>query len=123
STLLMADIRDILIITTPQDNVLFRQLLGDGSHLGVSLSFATQDKPRGIAEAFIIARDFVGKSSAALILGDNIFYGQGLLNLLRSAQASPCGATIFAYVVADPERYGWWKLTRAGGRCRLRKNP
>jgi len=103
STLLMADIR---VITTPQDNVLFRQLLGDGSHLGVSLSFATQDKPRGIAEAFIIARDFVGKSSAALILGDNIFYGQGLLNLLRSAQASPCGATIFAYVVADPERYG-----------------
>jgi glucose-1-phosphate thymidylyltransferase len=106
STLLMADIRDILIITTPQDNVLFRQLLGDGSHLGVSLRFATQDKPRGIADAFIIARDFVGKSSAALILGDNIFYGHGLLNLLRSAQAGPCGATIFAYVVADPERYG-----------------
>jgi len=106
STLLMADIRDILIVTTPHDNALFRELLGDGSHLGIKLSFATQARPRGIADAFIVARDFVGRESAALILGDNIFHGHGLLNLLRSAQASSCGATIFAYVVADPERYG-----------------
>jgi glucose-1-phosphate thymidylyltransferase len=106
STLLMADIRDILIITTPKDNALFRQLLGDGSHLGIKIGFATQDKPRGIADAFIVARDFVGNDSAALILGDNVFYGHGLFDLLRSAQDGSAGATIFAYVVADPERYG-----------------
>ena len=95
STLLMADIRDILIITTPKDNALFRQLLGDGSHLGIKIAFATQDKPRGIADAFVVARDFVGNDSAALILGDNIFYGHGLFDLLRSAQESSAGATIF----------------------------
>jgi glucose-1-phosphate thymidylyltransferase len=106
SALMMADIRDILIITTPQDQPLFKHLLGDGSRLGIRLAYAIQDKPRGLAEAFIIGRDYVGDDRVALILGDNIFYGHGLPTLLQSAISRPHGATIFAYVVSDPERYG-----------------
>ena len=111
STLMMADIRDILIITTPNDQSRFKQLLGDGSKFGIRLSFATQDKPRGLAEAFTIGPDFVEGDHVALILGDNIFYGHGLPDLLLSAQARPLGATVFGYVVAVPG-----KIRRGGDR-------
>jgi glucose-1-phosphate thymidylyltransferase len=123
STLMMADIRDILIITTPQDQILFKQLLGDGSKLGVRLSFATQDEPRGLAEAFVIARDFVGGDRVAMILGDNIFYGHGLPDLLLSAQARPLGATVFGYVVADPERYGVVEIDAHGRALSIEEKP
>ncbi|MEI9915784.1 MAG: glucose-1-phosphate thymidylyltransferase RfbA [Methylovirgula sp.] len=108
SVLMLADIRDILIITTLQDQPSFMvmALLGDGDRLGVQLTYAIQDAPRGLAEAFIIGRDFVGNDNVALILGDNIFYGHGLQDLLRSAVSVAQGATIFAYVVSDPGRYG-----------------
>jgi glucose-1-phosphate thymidylyltransferase len=123
STLMMADIRDILIITTPQDQILFRQLLGDGAKFGIRLSFATQDAPRGLAEAFIIGRDFVGGDRVALILGDNIFYGHGLPDLLLSARARTCGATVFGYVVADPERYGVVEIGTDGRALSIEEKP
>jgi glucose-1-phosphate thymidylyltransferase len=106
SVLMMAEIRDILIITTPQDQPAFRALLGDGDRLGIHLSYAVQDAPRGLAEAFIIGREFVGDQNVALVLGDNIFYGHGLPELLQSAASHGDGATIFGYVVSDPGRYG-----------------
>ena len=106
SVLMMADIRDILIITTPQDQPAFRKLLGDGSQFGIKLSYAVQDAPRGLAEAFIIGRRFVGNDNVALVLGDNIFYGHGLPELLKQAAGRTEGATIFGYVVRDPQRYG-----------------
>ena len=105
STLMTAGIRDILIISTPYDLPLFEKLLGDGSELGCSFRFAVQDQPRGLAEAFIIGEDFVHKDGAALILGDNIFYGHGLDQQLRDA-SNPTGGIVFAYRVADPDRYG-----------------
>lgn len=123
STLMMADIRDILIITTPQDQFLFKQLLGDGSNLGINLSFAMQDKPRGLAEAFIIGRDFVGSDHVALILGDNIFYGHGLPDLFLSARANQLGATIFGYVVMDPERYGVVEIDARGRAISIEEKP
>jgi glucose-1-phosphate thymidylyltransferase len=106
SVLMMANIRDILIITTPEDQTAFRNLLGDGRHLGITISYAIQSEPRGLAEAFIIGRDFVGGDRVALILGDNIFYGHGLPELLKRAAVRREGATIFSYVVSDPQRYG-----------------
>ncbi len=123
SVLMMADIRDILIITTPQDRPLFEHLLGDGSRLGIRLSFAIQDAPRGLAEAFVIGRDFVGDDRAALILGDNIFYGHGLPALLHEAIARPHGATIFAYVVSDPERYGVVEIDAVGRAVSIEEKP
>jgi len=123
STLMMADIRDILIITTPQDHPLFEHLLGDGSRLGIRLSYAIQDEPRGLAEAFVIGRDFVGTDRVALILGDNIFYGHGLPTLLASAIARPNGATIFAYVVSDPERYGVVEIDPRGQAASIEEKP
>ena len=105
STLMTAGIKDVLIISTPYDLPLFEKLLGDGSSLGCSFHFAVQDKPRGLAEAFIIGESFVGKDGAALILGDNIFYGHGLDHQLKQA-SDPQGGIVFAYRVADPERYG-----------------
>ncbi len=105
SVLMLAGIREILFITTPHDQEAFKKLLGDGSHVGCKFEFAVQEQPNGLAEAFIIGEEFIGKEKVALILGDNIFYGNGLGSLLRS-KVNVQGATIFAYPVKDPERYG-----------------
>ncbi len=106
TTLMMAGIRDILIISTPQDTPRFRELLGDGSQWGLQLTYAVQPSPDGLAQAFIIGRDFVGNHPSALILGDNIYYGQGLEQKLKAANERTSGASVFAYHVLDPERYG-----------------
>ncbi|MDQ3863717.1 MAG: glucose-1-phosphate thymidylyltransferase RfbA [Actinomycetota bacterium] len=106
SSLMLAGIRDILVISTPADLPRFEQLLGDGSRWGINLEYAVQPEPEGLAQAFIIGRDFVGDESVALILGDNIFYGQGFGRTLREAAGRASGATIFGYHVKDPERYG-----------------
>lgn len=106
STLMLAGIREILIISTPKDLPNFQALLGDGSKWGISLSYAEQPSPDGLAQAYIIGADFVGDSPSCLILGDNIFYGHGVSDLLKNASARNAGATVFAYHVSDPERYG-----------------
>ena len=106
ATLMLAGIREILIISTPRDLPSFRDLLGDGSAFGIALSYAEQAQPNGLAEAFLIGREFVGDDSAALILGDNIFFGSGLAALCREVAARETGATVFAYHVEDPQRYG-----------------
>jgi glucose-1-phosphate thymidylyltransferase len=106
STLLLAGMRDILIISTPQDTPRFFQLLGDGSQWGIHLTYAVQPSPDGLAQAFLIGEQFIGNSTSALVLGDNIFYGHDLHTLLTGAQQQPKGATVFAYHVHDPERYG-----------------
>ncbi|MGI9044068.1 MAG: glucose-1-phosphate thymidylyltransferase RfbA [Gemmatimonadaceae bacterium] len=106
STLMLAGIREILIISTPTDTPRFRELLGDGTQFGIDLSYAVQEKPEGLAQAFIIGADFLGDDPAALVLGDNVFFGQGLPEQLSRASAETEGATIFAYHVKDPERYG-----------------
>jgi glucose-1-phosphate thymidylyltransferase len=123
SVLMMADIRDILIITTPQDQAAFQKLLGDGRQFGVTLSYAIQDAPRGLAEAFIIGRDFVADDSVALVLGDNIFYGHGLQALLQQASSRTQGATIFGYVVRDPQRYGVVELDAQGRPVSIVEKP
>jgi len=105
STLMLAGIKDILVITTPEDQSQFVRLLGDGSQWGCNISYAKQEVPNGLAQAFVIGADFIGKDSAALVLGDNIFYGSGFSGMLQNA-ANPDGAVIFAYPVSDPERYG-----------------
>jgi len=106
STLMLAGIRDILLITTPEDQADFQNLLGDGSQWGVSLSYAVQAKPEGLAQAFLIGRDFVGNDCCSLVLGDNIFHGHGLIEMLARAASQKVGATVFGYYVRDPERYG-----------------
>ncbi|MBK7013369.1 MAG: glucose-1-phosphate thymidylyltransferase RfbA [Xanthomonadales bacterium] len=106
STLMLAGIREVLIINTPHEQALFQQLLGDGSQWGLSIRYAVQDSPDGLAQAYLIGRDFVGNDPSCLILGDNIFYGDGLTRLLRAADARTDGATVFGYWVRDPERYG-----------------
>ncbi len=123
TTLMLAGIRDILVITTPEDQPLFRRLLGDGAHFGIRLSYAAQERPRGLADAFLIGRDFVGKDRVALVLGDNIFYGHGLPALLAAAVAREHGATIFSYVVTDPERYGVVELDERGRAHSIEEKP
>jgi glucose-1-phosphate thymidylyltransferase len=123
TTLMLANIRDILIITTPHDQPLFRTLLGDGAQFGISLRYAVQAAPRGLADAFIVGRDFVGKDSVALILGDNIFYGHGLPELMANATTRSQGATVFAYQVADPERYGVVEFDKVGKAVSIEEKP
>lgn len=106
SVLMLADIRDILIITTPQDLSSYQRLLGDGCDFGINLSYVVQDKPNGLAEAFILGEDFIGPDNVALILGDNIFYGQGFSPALKAARERKSGATVFGYAVKDPGRFG-----------------
>jgi len=106
STLMLAGIRDILIISTPEDTPKFKDLFGDGSYLGLSFSYAVQDAPNGLAEAFIIGEEFIGDDTVSLILGDNIFYGHNLFDLVREASQPEEGAIVFGYYVSDPERYG-----------------
>jgi glucose-1-phosphate thymidylyltransferase len=106
STLMLAGIREFLIITTPEDQASFQKLLGDGKRWGISLQYAAQPKPEGIAQAFLIGEDFIAGEACALVLGDNIFYGHGLSELLQGAAKRQSGATVFAYQVRDPERYG-----------------
>jgi glucose-1-phosphate thymidylyltransferase len=123
STLMLAGIRDILIITTPEDREGFTRALGDGAWCGLRLTYAVQPKPEGLAQAFTIGRDFVGGDRAALVLGDNIFYGHGLPEDLRAAAARAEGATVFAYQVRDPERYGVVEFDASGRAVSLEEKP
>ena len=123
STLLLAGIRDILIISTPQDTPRFEQLLGDGSQWGINLSYAVQPSPDGLAQAFLIGEDFVGNDPSALVLGDNIFYGHDFSSLLQEASAKEDGATVFAYAVNDPERYGVVEFDAHGQAVSLEEKP
>lgn len=120
---MLAGIKDILIITTPHDQSQFQRLLGDGSAFGLSLQYAEQPSPNGLAEAFIIGRDFIGNDDCALVLGDNIFFGQGLGQLCRHAVAHEKGATVFAYGVRDPERYGVVELDEKDMAISLEEKP
>ena len=106
SILMLADIRDILIISTPRDLPMYEELLGDGSKLGINISYKEQAEPKGLAEAFIIGEDFIGKDSVCLVLGDNVFYGQGMTDILREAQNNKEGATIFGFGVKNPKAFG-----------------
>ena len=123
STLMLAGIRDILLITTPQDQADFQNLLGDGSQWGVSLSYAVQAKPEGLAQAFIIGRDFVGNDCCSLVLGDNIFHGHGLIEMLARAASQKVGATVFGYYVRDPERYGVVAFDESGVAESIEEKP
>ena len=123
STLMLAGIRDILIISTPQDTPRFEQLLGDGSAWGLNLQYAVQPSPDGLAQAFIIGRDFVGKDPSALVLGDNIFYGHDFQKQLQSATKRTDGASVFAYHVRDPERYGVVEFDAKGQAISLEEKP
>ena len=123
STLMLGGIREILLISTPEDTPRFAQLLGDGSRWGLSLSYAVQPSPDGLAQAFVIGRDFVGRDAATLVLGDNIFYGHDLHVQLERANAQARGATVFAYPVADPERYGVAEFDTAGRVVSLEEKP
>jgi glucose-1-phosphate thymidylyltransferase len=122
STLMLAGIQDILVISTPQDTPRFQQLLGDGGHLGLNLAYAVQEAPEGIAQAFLIAADFLAGSPSALVLGDNIFYGHDLMFMLERANRSP-DASVFAYHVHDPERYGVIEFDAAGQAVSLEEKP
>jgi glucose-1-phosphate thymidylyltransferase len=123
STLMLAGIRDILIITTPHDQESFRRLLGDGRHLGLALEYAVQERPQGIAQAFLIGRRFVADGAVALALGDNIFYGHGCPESLAAAAARSSGGTIFAYRVRDPKRYGVVEFDAQGRATGLEEKP
>jgi glucose-1-phosphate thymidylyltransferase len=123
SVLQIAGVRDVLVITTPQEQPLFKTLLRDGRQFGLSISYAAQPQPEGLAQAFVIGRDFVGGDNCALILGDNIFYGHGLPELLEVAAKRRTGATVFAYQVADPTRYGIVSFDAAGRPASIEEKP
>ncbi len=123
TTLMLAGIQDILVITTPHEQDGFRRLLGDGSHLGLNITYKAQPRPEGIAQAFIIGREFIGQARVALILGDNIFYGHGLSGYLLQAAAQGEGAQVFAYQVRDPERYGVVTFNERGQATSLEEKP
>jgi len=123
SVLMLAGIRDILVITTPVDQDAFRRLLGDGRQLGISISYAAQSEPRGLADAFVVGREFIGADPVALILGDNLFYGHGLSELLVEAAGHTSGATIFSHHVADPQRYGVVELDATGRATSIEEKP
>ena len=123
SALMLAGIRDILVITTPEDAPRFEHLLGDGTQWGINLSYATQATPNGLAQAFVIGADFIGDDSVALVLGDNIFYGEGLTALLQGATQRSAGATIFGYYVKDPERYGVAEMDPSGRVISIEEKP
>ncbi len=123
TVLMLADIRDILIITTPNDQNLFRELLGDGGQWGIEIGYAQQPEPRGLADAFIIGKDFIGNDPCCLILGDNIFYGHGLVEKLMRARNRKKGATVFGYWVKDPERYGVAGFDKDGNIIDIEEKP
>jgi glucose-1-phosphate thymidylyltransferase len=123
STLMLAGIRDVLVITTPHEQDSFRRLLEDGGHLGIRIAYAAQPRPEGLAQAFVIGRDFVGGDAVALALGDNIFYGNNLVDSLRRAADRKRGATVFAYRVRDPQRYGVVEFDATGRAVGLEEKP
>ena len=123
ATLMMAGIHDILLISTPEDAPLFQRLLGDGSQWGIRMSYAIQKEPRGIAQALVIAADFMQGEPVCLVLGDNLFYGHGLPEQLRAAASRPAGATVFAYYVRNPERYGVVEFDNTGKAVGLEEKP
>lgn len=123
SVLMLAGIRDILIITTPEDQPGFQRLLGDGSGFGVNLSYAVQPKPEGLAQAFIIGADFIGNDRVAMVLGDNIFYGANFRRFLKNAAERESGATVFGYYVCDPERFGVVEFDQAGKAVSIEEKP
>jgi glucose-1-phosphate thymidylyltransferase len=123
STLMLAGLREILIISTPQDTGRFKELLGDGKKWGLEIDYAVQPSPDGLAQAFLIGRDFIGAKPSALVLGDNIFYGQGFSRQLQSAAGLQDGATVFAYPVEDPQRYGVVEFDREGRAVSLEEKP
>ena len=123
SILMLAHIREILIISTPRDIPAFKELFGDGSQLGLDMSYAVQESPRGLADAFIIGEDFIGTDSVALILGDNIFYGQSFSKVLRQVTSRPKGATIFGYYVRDPKEYGVVEFDENGKAISIEEKP
>lgn len=123
STLMLAGIREVLVISTPRDLPVFKDLLGDGKQLGMTFSYAIQEQPRGLADAFIIGADFIGKDSVALVLGDNIFYGQSFSRVLRSVASRESGATIFGYYVRDPREYGVVEFDEDGKALSIEEKP
>ena len=123
STLMLSGIRDILVISTPQDQPLFRRLLDDGSEIGLNFSYAVQETPRGLADAFIVGREFIGNDPVALVLGDNIFHGHGLPEMLAKAASRTSGATVFGYVVNTPQAYGVVELDASGRALSIEEKP
>ena len=123
STLMLSGIRNVLVITTPEDEDSFKHLLRDGSQWGINISYATQPKPEGLAQAFLIGEEFIGGEECALVLGDNIFYGGGLVSILQDAASQKCGATVFGYSVEDPQRYGIVEFDKSGNAVSLEEKP